>query len=99
MPMMTEGDGKEPKVHYPSLSFTHDEPVDLPDEGTAVIHFRKIESSENTRDEENPKYRCEIEVHSIEVRGGKDEGLKVSVGEAMRKAMQKKKPSYGEEGE
>lgn len=81
----------ESKMHYPSLYFTHDEPVDLPDEGTAVITFRKIESSENVRDPEDPKYRCEIEVHTIEVNGGKksEEGM-ASMADALKVAMRKK---------
>lgn len=79
------------KMHYPSLYFTHDKPVELPDEGTAVITFRKIESSENTRDPEDPKYRCEIEVHSIEVKGGgKTEQGMTSMAEALKTAMRKK---------
>jgi hypothetical protein len=79
----------EDKMHYPSLYFTHDEPVDLPDEGTAVITFRKIESSENVRDPKDPKYRCEIEVHSIDVKGSSDKGM-VSVADALKGAMRKK---------
>lgn len=84
------------KIHYPSLYFTHDKPVDLPDEGTAVITFRKIESSENTRDPDDPKYRCEIEVHSIEVKGGE---VGMNVGSAIKDALRKKmkKGEYGEE--
>lgn len=91
-------DDSEEKVSYPSLYFTHDKPVDLPDEGTAVIKFRKIESSENTRDPEDPKYRCEIEVHSIEVKGGGEKGM-VSVEDALKNAMRKKmkKGEYEEE--
>lgn len=88
------GDSKA-KMIYPSLYFTHDKPVDLPDEGTAVIKFRKIESSENTRDPDSPKYRCEIEVHSIEPKGG-SEPLKVSLGEKIKDAMAKKKGSKEE---
>lgn len=86
------------KTHYPSLYFTHDEPVDIPEEGTAVIRFRKIESSENTRDPDDPKYRCEIEVHSIEVKGGSDKGM-VSVADSLKDAMRKKmkKGEYEEE--
>lgn len=89
------------KVHYPSLYFTHDKPVELPEEGTAVITFRKIESSENTRDPDDPKYRCELEVHSIEIQGGKKkEERMVSVGDAFKKAVRskmKEKAGYEEE--
>lgn len=94
-PMESKGDDK---MHYPSLYFTHDAPVELPEDGTAVITFRKIESSENTRDPDDPKYRCEIEVHSIEVKGGGEKGM-VSVADALKGAMRKKlkKGEYGEE--
>lgn len=96
-PCCAPGDS-EGKTHYPSLYFTHDEPVNLPDEGTAVIKFRKIESSENTRDPDDPKYRCEIEVHSIDVKGG-DKGLSVNVGDVLKDAMRKsmKKGEYEDE--
>lgn len=84
---MGSSESKE-KVHYPSLYFTHDEPVEVPDEGTAVIKFRKIESSENTRDPDDPKYRCEIEVHAIEFKGG-DKGM-VSMADSLKDALRKK---------
>lgn len=92
-PMAEKSDDK---MHYPSLYFTHDEPVNLPAEGTAVITFRKIESSENTRDPDDPKYRCEIEVRSIEVKGGE---VGMNVGSAIKDALRKKmkKGEYGEE--
>lgn len=84
----------EEKTYYPSLYFTGDSKMDIPDEGTAVITFRKVDSGENTRDPEDPKYRCEIEVHSIEVKGGKkDDGLKTSLGDKIKQAMDKKKSS------
>lgn len=87
------------KVSYPSLYFTHDKPVELPDEGTAVITFRKIESSENVRDPEDPKYRCEIEVRSIEVKGGKKSGGE-DMGSVFKKNLDRKmmKGEYEEEG-
>lgn len=84
---MGSSDSKD-KTHYPSLYFTHDEPVEVPEEGTAVIKFRRIESSENTRDPEDPKYRCEVEVHSIEFKGG--EKPEVNVGSMLKDAMRKK---------
>lgn len=85
-PCCAPGESKD-KTHYPSLYFTHDEPVDVPEEGTAVIKFRKIESSENTRDPDDPKYRCEIEVHSIDFKGGGKES--VSPGESLKSALRK----------
>lgn len=86
-----DDDEGEEKVYYPSLYFSGDEKMDIPDEGTAVITFRKIDSGENTRDPDDPKYRCEIEVKSIEVKGGKkgDAPLTTSLGDVMKKALSK----------
>lgn len=91
-PCCASPSGDKEKVSYPSLYFTHGEKIDFPDEGEAIIKFRKIESAENTRDPKDPKYRCELEVRGIEVKSGgkkKSDGL-VSVGESMRKAYEKK---------
>lgn len=90
----TDSPEKKDRVYYPSLYFTHDEPVNLPEEGTAVITFRRIESSENNRDPDDPKYRCEIEVHSIEVKGG-EPNIGAKLKDGLRKAM--KKGEYEEE--
>lgn len=79
-----EGD----KLHYPSLYFTHDKPVEVPKEGTAVITFRRVETSENDRDPDDPKYRCEIEVRDIEFKGGKPSGdLSSKLKEGLRKKL------------
>ncbi len=67
--------------------------MDIPDEGTALITFRKIDSGENTRDPEDPKYRCEIEVQSIEVKSSKpidEQPMGVNVGAVLKDAMRKK---------
>lgn len=82
-------EASDDKMHYPSLYFTHDKPVEFPDEGEAVITFRKVESSENTRDPDDPKYRCELEVKSIEIKGDGRKGM-VSMGDALKAAMRKK---------
>lgn len=87
---------KKDKKYYPTLYFSHDEKIDLPEEGSAVIHFRKVESAENTRDPDDPKYRCELEVHSIETKGG-DEGKVTSLKDGLRKAL--KVAEYEEEEE
>lgn len=99
-PVGCSSDDKD-KIRYPSLYFTGDTKMDIPDEGVATITFRKIDSGENTRDPDDPKYRCEIEVHSIEVKGGgKRDGLEVNVGSMLKDAMRKKmkKGEYEEEG-
>lgn len=79
------------KKSYPCFYFTCDEKIDLPDgEFKFMAVGRKIEDSENTRDEENPRYRYEIEVHGFKPVGAapkkKDDGL-TNVGEALKKAM------------
>jgi hypothetical protein len=87
-PPMVGGSSSEDKPHYPSLYFTHDKPVEFPSEGTALITFRKIESSENTRDPDDPKYRCELEIKSIEVKGGRSD--KPDLGSELKMGMRKK---------
>lgn len=94
----------KPKVYYPSLYFNGDSKMDIPDEGTALITFRKIDSGENTRDPDDPQYRCEIEVHSIEVKSDKAPKAKgdgmVSMADAFKQGLDKKmkaKMEYGED--
>lgn len=78
------------KIHYPALYFTHDEPIDIPDEGTAVITFRKLSSGEDMRDEDEPKYKCEIEVRTFETKGGKKEEGITSMVDAFKEGLRKK---------
>lgn len=90
---------EEPKVSYPTLYFTCDQKCDLPDQGTAVIKFRKVEDAENTRDKDDPKYRYELEVQGIEVRGMKD-GDQPSISEKLKDGLRKKmKKGDYEDGE
>lgn len=84
--------GPKDKPHYPCLYFSHEEKLDIPESGEAVIKFRRIEMAENTRDEDSPKYRYELEVQGIEPKGGK----KADLASALRKSMQKAKGN-GEE--
>lgn len=78
-----------PKLHYPTLYFTCGEEIKLPDQGSAMIKFRKVECSENTRDPESPKYRYELEVHGIEVKAGKVEEDAEAPIDALKKGMRK----------
>lgn|SRR5574343_1046392 len=88
------------KVYYPSLYLSGTDKIDLPDEGEAIITFRKVASGEDRREDEEPQYRCELEIRSIEPKGGmkKDDGM-ASVGDALKSAMRKKmkKGEYEEE--
>lgn len=89
----------EEKVYYPSLYISGSRKLDLPDEGTAVITFRKVSSGEDSRDGKT-HYRCELEVHSIEPKGVKKEDGMVNVGEVLKDGMRKKlKKGEYEEGE
>lgn len=93
----------EEKMYYPSLYLSGGEKIELPDEGTAVITFKKVSSGMDQRDGEEPHYRCELEIHSIEPKGGTkkdDEPLGVNVGNMLKEAMRKKmKKGEYEEGE
>lgn len=91
------------RTHYPSLYLSGSKKLDLPDEGTAVITFKKVSSGMDERDGQEPHYRCELEVQSIEVKGGSskdDAPMGVSVGAALKEAMRKKmKKGEYEDGE
>ncbi len=90
---MSSCEEDEEKMYYPSLYISGDKKIERPEEGTAIITFRKIDSGENTRDPEDPQYRCELEVHSIEVKDGsnqKDGSLTVSMEDMFKNAIRKK---------
>jgi hypothetical protein len=81
----------EEKTYYPSLYLSGDKKISLPDSGSAVITFRKVSSGEDQREGQDAHYRCELEIHSIEVKSAdrKDDGL-VDVGSALKDAMRRK---------
>jgi len=87
---------KEGKKSYPTLYFTTTEEMELPDEGVAKIKFRKVESSENVREPDMPKYSCEIEVQGIEVISSKETNDydDEPVSAKIKKAMGMKKEMY-----
>ena len=76
----------EKKVHYPTLYFPSPTELDIPEEGEAVISFRRVEQAENTRNPDDPKYRYELEVKSIEVKDGE----RINVGERIKGALRKR---------
>ncbi len=89
----------EPKKSYPCFYFTCDEKIDLPEgDFTFMAKGRKVDSGENTRDPEDPRYRYEIEVQGFKPMG-KSEGdePKFSMGEKVKSAMAKKKAGTAEE--
>ncbi len=59
------------KEYFPSLYIDSTEELDLPDEGTAVIRFKKTSSSE-TKDSHGERYTCTLEVRSIGEVSGKE---------------------------
>lgn len=56
--MATEG--LKDRMHYPELSVTKDEPIQLPKEGTMVVRYKKVASSER-----DGKYSCTFEISEI----------------------------------
>jgi hypothetical protein len=61
------------KVHYPSLWFHNKaELKDLPKEGTAVIHYKKIMEREETitiNGKKEQRYTTELQIHGIKSTG------------------------------
>jgi hypothetical protein len=53
-------DSPKGRVYYPELHITEDEPLDLPKEGTMVIRYKKVATSER-----DGKYSCTVEVHEL----------------------------------
>lgn len=97
VPPAPSSDSKKPS--YPSLYINSKEELDLPEEGTVLIKFRKTRETEDTKDPANPSYSCELEVQSIGEPTATETGM-VSVGDAIKSAMRKKLgKGKGEEGE
>lgn len=90
-PCVTCESSAEEKMHYPTLYFTVDQKIKCPQEGTATIKFRKVESAENERDPEDPKYRYELEVQGIDMQGevAHEEKPEVTLKVNLRKALNK----------
>lgn len=61
-----------PEKYYPTVTYTSDEPMNLPESGKMLIEFKKVESSESNRGGKE-KYSCTFEVRKI-VKVGKSEG-------------------------
>lgn len=51
--------------YYPRFSYTGDKELGLPKEGTMVIRFREVASSEREKRDGGDEYTCEIEVREI----------------------------------
>lgn len=53
-------EGPKDRMFYPELRVTKDEPIRLPKEGTMVIRYKKVATSER-----DGKYSCTFEVHEL----------------------------------
>lgn len=67
---MEHGDHLMPAGHmgdeyYPEFTYSGSEPLNIPDEGTMKIRFRKVRSSESLRGDEKV-HDCTVEVLAIE---------------------------------
>lgn len=76
------------RVYYPSTYITSEKPIKLPEEGEAVIRFRKKSSSENTDEDGKTSYSCSIDILGIKpVNNGGDtmKGLSAALDERAAK--------------
>lgn len=63
----------KPQKYYPSVTYTSDTEMELPDSGRMIIEFKKVESRESNRDGKE-QYSCTFEVRKIVgVEGSEDE--------------------------
>jgi hypothetical protein len=60
------------KMVHPTFHFNHGEEVKIPKEGHAVIKFRKVRSTQDDSDPDDPHYSHELEIHGIEIKGPSD---------------------------
>lgn len=51
--------------YYPRFSYSGDEELGLPKEGTMVIRFREVANSKREKRDGGEEYTCEIEVREI----------------------------------
>lgn len=62
----------EDAVHYPSLYIDSEGKLDIPEEGTMTIKFKKVSSSTNKPREGKEQHSCTIDVMEIsDIKGGK----------------------------
>ncbi len=82
---------KAPEAYYPHLSIRSPKEMALPEEGEAVIKFRKGDSGTRKRDGKT-EYYCDIEVLGIKPSGSKMPEPKRSpaFGESLDRAVAKR---------
>lgn len=71
-PISSPPDMKSEK-YYPRFSYSGDEEIGLPKEGTMVIRYREVAKSEREGRDGEESYTCEIEVREIVSVDGADE--------------------------
>lgn len=89
---------REPSVYYPSLHIVGEADTKLPEEGTAIIKFRKGDSGTRKRDGKT-EYYCDIEVLGIKPSGDSMPAKKRSFGESLDRAVAKREEASGEDEE
>ena len=73
-------------LSYPTFYFSSPNKLSLRDGDFSItLKGRKVEAAENTRDEDDPKFRYEIEVHAI----SDAEAAAEDIGSSMRAAAKK----------
>lgn len=79
-PMKMDSD----EMHYPSLYIDSDKKLDIPDEGTMTIKFKKVGSSTNKPRNGKESHSCTVDVLEISnIKGGKSESKNEDSGDAL----------------
>lgn len=91
---MAPSEVKDQMVH-PTFHFNHDKELSIPKEGHALIKFRKVRSSQDDSDPDDPKFSHELEIHGIEMKddpnGVEEEKPVDKLKMGLRKALNKEK--------
>lgn len=83
------------KVIHPTFHFHHAKELSIPNEGHALIKFRKVRSTQDNTDPADPKFSHELEVHGIEMKESPQEDKPEAMPEAMLKAGMRKAMNKG----
>lgn len=75
---------KPSEKYYPTITYSGDEEMTLPEEGEMKVEFRKVRSSSTTREDGKTTYDCTLEIRKII-------GLDVDAGDVTPPASNKHK--------
>lgn len=64
-PMAMTAPARSAEKYYPRFSYSGEEELGLPKEGTMVIRYREVAKSEREKRDGTEEYTCEIEVREI----------------------------------